>query len=76
VIGMALGFTAIDPIQALFWSAVINGVIAVPIMGVMMLMASNRAVMGDFVVGRRLRWLGWAGTGLMAMAVGAMLLTL
>jgi Mn2+/Fe2+ NRAMP family transporter len=76
VIGMALGFTAIDPIQALFWSAVINGVIAVPIMGVMMLMASNRAVMGAFVVGRRLRWLGWAGTGLMAMAVGAMLLTL
>jgi NRAMP (natural resistance-associated macrophage protein)-like metal ion transporter len=76
VIGMALGFTAIDPIQALFWSAVINGVIAVPIMGVMMLMASNRAVMGDFVVSRRLRWLGWAGTGLMAVAVLAMLATL
>ena len=76
VIGMALGFTSIDPIKALFWSAVMNGVIAVPIMAVMMLMASNRAVMGRFVVSRRLRWLGWASTGLMAAAVAAMLATL
>jgi NRAMP (natural resistance-associated macrophage protein)-like metal ion transporter len=76
VIGMALGFTAIDPIKALFWSAVMNGVIAVPIMAVMMLMASNRQVMGEFVVTRRLRWLGWIGTGLMALAVAAMLATM
>ena len=76
VIGMALGFTSIDPIKALFWSAVMNGVIAVPIMAVMMLMASNRQVMGDFVVTRRLRLLGWGGTGLMALAVAAMLATL
>ncbi|MFC5497512.1 NRAMP family divalent metal transporter [Caenimonas terrae] len=76
VIGMALGFTGIDPIKALFWSAVMNGVIAVPIMAVMMLMASNRKVMGDFVVSTRLRWLGWAGTALMAIAVAAMLVTM
>ena len=76
VIGMALGFTAIDPIKALFWSAVMNGVIAVPIMAVMMLMASNRQVMGEFVVTRRLRWLGWIGTGLMALAVAAMVATM
>ncbi|MBC7470269.1 MAG: divalent metal cation transporter [Ramlibacter sp.] len=76
VIGMALGFTAIDPIKALFWSAVINGVIAVPIMAVMMLMAGSRAVMGDFMVSRRLRWAGWASTALMALAVFAMLATL
>jgi NRAMP (natural resistance-associated macrophage protein)-like metal ion transporter len=76
VIGMALGFTSIDPIKALFWSAVMNGVIAVPIMAVMMLMASNRAVMGRFVVSRHLRWLGWGSTGLMAAAVAAMLAAL
>ena len=76
VIGMALGFTAIDPIKALFWSAVINGVIAVPIMAVMMLMAGSRAVMGDFMVSRQLRWAGWASTALMALAVIAMLATL
>ena len=75
LIGMALGFTAIDPIKALFWSAVINGVIAVPIMAVMMLMAGSRAVMGDFMVSRQLRWTGWAGTALMALAVFAMLAT-
>jgi NRAMP (natural resistance-associated macrophage protein)-like metal ion transporter len=75
LLGTALDFTRIDPIKALFWSAVINGVIAVPIMVVMMLMASNREVMGQFVIGRRLKVLGWLSTGVMALAVFAMMVT-
>jgi len=76
LVGVALGFTALDPIKALYWSAVINGVISVPIMAVMMLMAANSKVMGRFVVTRRLKWLGWMATGAMAVAVIAMFATL
>jgi NRAMP (natural resistance-associated macrophage protein)-like metal ion transporter len=72
LIGVALCFTPIDPIKALYWSAVINGVISVPIMVVMMLMASRADVMGRFVIGRYLRWLGWGGTLAMAIAVAGM----
>ena len=73
--GVALDFSPIDPIRALFWSAVVNGVIAVPIMVVMMLLADDRKVMGRFTVTRRLRALGWLATGSMAAAVVAMLTT-
>ena len=75
VLGVALNFSSIDPIKALFWSAVINGVIAVPIMAVMMLMAARGDVMGQFVVSRRLRILGWLATGVMAVAALAMFAT-
>ena len=74
--GVALNFTPIDPIKALFWSAVINGVIAVPIMAVMMVLGSQRSVLGDFVIRKRLKRLGWLATAVMALAVGAMLVTL
>jgi NRAMP (natural resistance-associated macrophage protein)-like metal ion transporter len=76
LVGVALGFTPIDPIKALYWSAVINGVISVPIMVVMMLMAARTDVMGSFVVTRRLKWLGWLATLAMAIAVVAMFTTL
>jgi NRAMP (natural resistance-associated macrophage protein)-like metal ion transporter len=72
--GVALNFTRIDPIQALFWTAVINGVIAVPIMAVMMTLAGKRRVMGTFIVNRGVKLLGWAATAIMAVAVAAMLL--
>jgi len=72
VIGLALSFTPISPIQMLIWSAVINGVVAVPIMAVMMLLATNRTAMGRFHIGRRLALVGWAGTGLMALTVAAL----
>jgi Mn2+/Fe2+ NRAMP family transporter len=75
LIGMALGFTAIDPIKALYWSAVINGVISVPIMVVMMLMAVRADVMGKLVVTGWIKVLGWLATLMMAVAVVAMLLT-
>jgi Mn2+/Fe2+ NRAMP family transporter len=76
LIGVALPFTGVDPIKALIFSAVVNGVIAVPIMAVMMLLARMPDVMGPFVVGRRLHMLGWLSTGVMAAAVIAMFLTL
>jgi NRAMP (natural resistance-associated macrophage protein)-like metal ion transporter len=74
--GVLLCFTPTDPVKELFWSAVINGVIAVPIMVVMMLLASRSATMGVHVIGKRLRWLGWMATAAMTATVGAMLLTL
>jgi NRAMP (natural resistance-associated macrophage protein)-like metal ion transporter len=74
--GVALCFTPTDPVKELFWSAVLNGVIAVPIMVVMMVLASRRATMGEHVIGPRLRWLGWAATAAMAATVGAMFATL
>ncbi len=72
LIGVGLCFTPIDPIKALFWSAVINGVISVPIMAVMMLMAARTDIMGKFVISFRLKVLGWACTAAMAIAVAAM----
>lgn len=76
LVGVALCFTPINPIKALYWSAVINGVISVPIMAVMMLMSTRADVMGRFVVTQRLKWLGWMATGVMAAAVVAMFATL
>src|SRR6266446_2409727 len=61
-VGVAMNFTPIDPIKALFWSAVINGVVAVPVMTVMMLMTSRRKIMGKFTIGGWLRVLGWLST--------------
>jgi hypothetical protein len=57
--GAALNFAPINPIKALFWSAVINGVVAVPVMAVMMLMGRNRKIMGEFVLGGWLLTVGW-----------------
>jgi Mn2+/Fe2+ NRAMP family transporter len=76
VLGIALDFTPIDPIKALYWAAILNGVVAVPIMAVMMRMAVRPDIMGTFVITRRLRRLGWLATGIMALAVVAMLASL
>jgi NRAMP (natural resistance-associated macrophage protein)-like metal ion transporter len=72
--GVLLCFLPLDPVRALYWSAVINGVIAVPIMGVMMWLATRPEAMGTHVVGKRLAAIGWLATVLMALTVGAMLL--
>ncbi len=71
--GVLLNFTKLDPVRALVWSAEINGIIAVPIMAVMMLLASRPDVMGEFVIRPRLRRLGWAATAVMAITVAAMI---
>ena len=73
--GVILCFTPMDPVKELFWSAVLNGVIAVPIMAVMMLLASRAQTMGANVIGPRLRWLGWIATAVMALTVIAMFTT-
>ena len=68
-IGVLINFTPLHPIQALYYSAVVNGIVSVPIMAVIMHMVSRRKLMGRFVVSRRLRVLGWLATGVMALAV-------
>jgi Mn2+/Fe2+ NRAMP family transporter len=73
--GVALNFTRLDPMRALVWSAEINGVIAVPIMAVMMILASRADIMGRFVIRPRLRGLGWVATAVMAVTVAAMFAT-
>ena len=70
--GVLLDFTPIDPIKGLFWSAVINGVIAIPIMAVMMLMAVRPEIMGAFTIKKKLRILGWTATVLMLVTVVTM----
>lgn len=72
VLGVAIDFSGIDPVRALLWAAVVNGVIAVPIMVVMMLLAAKPAVMGPFVISGRLKMLGWLAVAVMAAAVIAM----
>ena len=76
LIGVALCFTAIDPIKALYWSAVINGVISVPIMVLMLLMASRPEIMGEFTLNPGLKLMGWLCAGVMAVAVIAMFWTM
>jgi Mn2+/Fe2+ NRAMP family transporter len=71
-----LDFGHVDPIKALIWSAIVNGVVAVPIMVIMMLLAVKPDVMGPFTVKRRLLALGWLSTGVMAAAVIAMFATM
>jgi NRAMP (natural resistance-associated macrophage protein)-like metal ion transporter len=63
--GIALDYSPIDPIKALFWSAVVNGVIAVPLMFVIMLLSTRKSVMGEFTATTWQRWGGWAATAIM-----------
>ncbi|MBV8662253.1 MAG: divalent metal cation transporter [Hyphomicrobiales bacterium] len=75
LVGVALNFVSLDPIKALFWSAVVNGVTAVPIMVMIMLMGSRASVMRQFTLGPWLRTLGWLATAAMAAAAVGMFLT-
>jgi NRAMP (natural resistance-associated macrophage protein)-like metal ion transporter len=72
VIGFGLGFTGIDAIKMLVWSAVLNGIVAVPIMAMMMVIVANAELMGRFKAKTWLTVLGWIGTGLMGVAVIAL----
>ncbi len=75
LVGVGLNFTPLDPIKALFWSAVINGVVAVPIMVILMLLASRTSVMGRFTLRPALRAFGWIATAVMAAAAVGMFAT-
>jgi NRAMP (natural resistance-associated macrophage protein)-like metal ion transporter len=72
VIGFGLGFTGIDALHMLVWSAVLNGIVAVPIMTMMMVIVAHENLMGRFKAKSWLIWLGWIGTAAMALAVAAL----
>jgi NRAMP (natural resistance-associated macrophage protein)-like metal ion transporter len=74
--GMLLNFTPVDPIKALFWSALVNGVIAVPIMAVMMVLAHNKKIMGAYTLSTRHTVIGWLGVAIMLVAVVGMFVTM
>jgi Mn2+/Fe2+ NRAMP family transporter len=71
LLGLGTLWSPLDPIQALYWSAVINGVVAVPMMAALMIVAGSKA-MGRFRVGPVLGGLGWLSTAVMAAAAVAM----
>ncbi|MCH7628865.1 MAG: divalent metal cation transporter [Proteobacteria bacterium] len=66
--GVAMNFLAINPMKALYWSAVVNGLLAPPLMFVTMLIARNKAIMGEMAISRRLAFGGWLSTAVMAAA--------
>jgi NRAMP (natural resistance-associated macrophage protein)-like metal ion transporter len=66
--GVALNFTSIDPVKALYWSAVVNGLLAAPVMAVMMVIAMNRRIMGRLTLPRPMLAVGWLATIIMALA--------
>jgi Mn2+/Fe2+ NRAMP family transporter len=68
MLGAALNFIGLDPVRALYWAAVVNGVLAAPLMSVMMLIVRNRRVMGRLTVSRAMAIWGWAATAVMAAA--------
>jgi NRAMP (natural resistance-associated macrophage protein)-like metal ion transporter len=71
-IGAMMNFTPINPIKALLWAAVINGIVSVPVMAVMMVMSTKAAIMGEFTIDGALRVFGWLATAVMAASVLAM----
>jgi len=71
-VGALLNISALDPVKALFWCAVINGVVAVPIMMMLMLLASRRSVMGQFRLSLTLKTFGWLATGVMTIAAAGL----
>ena len=68
MIGVGLNFTSLDPVKALYWSAVVNGLLAAPVMGVIMLVASNGRIMGRLTLPRYMLIGGWFATGVMLAA--------
>jgi Mn2+/Fe2+ NRAMP family transporter len=76
LLGVAIDFSGVDAIKMLLWAAVLNGIIAVPIMVVMMLLVAKPEVMGTFVARLRLKVLGWLATAVMAVAVVALFVLL
>ena len=68
--GASIQYVGINPVRALYWSAVINGVLAAPLMAIMMLIVTNPRAMGHLTLGRRGTMLGWAAMAVMVVATG------
>lgn len=75
LLGLTLDFLGVDPIKALYYAAIINGVSAGPVMILVMLMTSNGRVMGEFTVQGGLKWLGWLSAAVMLAAAAALFVT-
>ena len=76
ILGLALDYAGLNAVKMLFWSAVLNGELAPPLIVLVVLLTSNRKVMGDRVNPPLLKWLGWATAGVMAVAAVAMFVTM
>ncbi|MEO7208187.1 MAG: Nramp family divalent metal transporter [Steroidobacteraceae bacterium] len=75
LLGAAANFFGLNPVKALVWSAVINGIVAVPVMALLLLMSVKASVMGRFTISRTWRILGWSATALMAAATLAFVIS-
>jgi NRAMP (natural resistance-associated macrophage protein)-like metal ion transporter len=75
VIGTLMSTVEVDPIKALVWSAIVNGVISVPIMVAMMWIGQSKKLMGNFTMSFRHRFFGWAATAVMGVAVAGLFVT-
>jgi len=73
--GLLLNFLHINPVKSLYWAAILNGLVAAPLMCVIMRMASNQKVMGKFVIPPHLRWVGWCATAVMVCVCIGVILT-
>ena len=72
LVGIVIQYSPMSPMKALFWSAVINGIVAVPLMVVIILVVSKKSVMGDYTAGRPIIILGWIATAVMGIAAVCM----
>ncbi len=75
LVGMLFNFLKLNVIKALYWTAVLNGIVAVPVIAVMMLMTHNPKVMGEFTVPIYLRVMGWVTLVIMAAATAGLFMT-
>jgi len=74
VLGAAANIFELNPVKALVWSAVLNGIVAVPVLVLLMLLSTRKEIMGQFRISGVWTVLGWVGTGLMGVASGAFIL--
>jgi len=76
MVGLAFDFAGFNAVKMLFWSAILNGLLAPPLVVMVVLLTSDKKVMGSRVNSRSLKWLGWACAGVMTFAAVALLATL
>ena len=74
-LGLGLDYAGLNAVKMLFWSAVLNGALAPPLLVLVVLLTSRADVMGEHRNGALLRWLGWACAGVMLIATVIMLVT-
>jgi NRAMP (natural resistance-associated macrophage protein)-like metal ion transporter len=76
LLGAAANVFELNPVKALVWAAVLNGIVAVPVMALLMLMSTSTAIMGNFRISNRWTVIGWAATAMMGLASGAFVLAM